>query len=416
MLVRRKSIFRNGFCRVIVFMTGRQPKQGTRYEILVAAALKTQAIEDDGTALDLTNFDFNPIPSSFPSNLTEIGFTADIDVVASRNNTHYLIECKSSQSMSKSLKLTSEDFLASLLEFSAIQLFKQRSRWDYRFLLVVSYGISQEISEFIKHPALNLERVHKRLIIWGQKKHGDNFQENLLTRELLAQTLSSLSVITLTDQLLKAKHSASEDFRGYCDKYSEQLRSVANDVASKKVIVKSVGFEHITFYCNSEIHSDNCRDVNVDNFIVHIGDGLQLISKILKAFRKEKRSLCRIAIKSIVPESSDINAPEGISLLDLSKIITKALTQLLHEIDDKYALMVSPGTYDLIIADCEILGKLILRHHNVLNDKYVLREISEFGGLGELEKLDLAVQILANQYRIVTTHDRFEARDEDASI
>jgi len=391
-----------------------EPKKGLRYEILVAAELKTQRQEFDGKSLDLTSFAFNVNPPPFVSNLTRIGFDVSVDLVATSDSlTHIYIECKSSSTPEYALKQGSEEFLKAMLEFVALQSFSETAEWQYQYVLVVNVDVGKDLMSLFKDmSAEQINRLMYRMKKFGARKYGSKFNAELISTDILRRTLGVTTILHLSDQYLKERHRSDSNFRQYCEHFSAQWRTSRSNAVPDRGTIISQGHPCICFLCKSKTH-DNCTEIIIDGFICHIGNLSKILRRVLAAYEKMKSPVCcLIRSREIGYSISDIAFDERISSKDVAGALSSALNNSSQLATSSISLIVVPGTYDIVVADTIRLAERVRSAYELFSGKYNLCKISELKGLGMLVKTLIAREVLRHGYKIMTSSDDYLVEED----
>jgi hypothetical protein len=174
--------------------------------------------------LDLQRFLFNVNPVDYPGTITGAPYDASVDITAIGEGISYLIECKSSKDPVV-LKPKTRQFLEAILEFLALQLFKENSKWNYRYILAVNYPIGSEIKSLIQNRTeIEVRRLSDSIVKEGGSKYGERFDPAFVTIPRLAAILANLSILEFPDRYLKTRSSTDESFRKAHEMLSNQLR------------------------------------------------------------------------------------------------------------------------------------------------------------------------------------------------
>lgn len=394
-------------------MSGQQPKQGIGYEVRVAASLKTRPEGSDGAFLDLTSHEFVINPNSVNSNLTELGIDVTIDLLARLDNLAFYIECKSSTISGEVLRLRSNAFLDSLLEFVALQSFSEKSGWSQRYLLVTNYPYSPDVSEIFRNRSDHtLEQLCERLRKWGKDKYPDKFQPSKLTPDILNRTLSLTSLLVLTDQYLAHRLETEPTYKKYYEIYASQIRLADSQTHIGSLLLDPSGHKRLIFCCKGNSH-DNCYNTVIDGLLLHIGDAKSLIKMIAMTRERSKDFYTLINMASNPEIPFNIEIPSGMSNLDISSRLTEVLNEILaQEGFQSYSLVVMPGTYDIVVVESKRLADAAIDTHTA-DGKYDLDRMVELNDLGKIAKVQLSIIALRKQYGLVTTEDNFSASDTD---
>jgi len=390
-------------------MPAQQPKQGLQYELLVAAALKTEPHEAGGKSLDLTSFTFNVNPQTYKTILTRMGVDFTVDSTAIRDSITFLIECKSSDTPGEVLRLGSESFLKAVLEFTALQNFSEISGWNYQYLLAVNFPIGREVQDLFKSMSPEqLSKLANRVKEFGVREYGSKFNADLITTDLLRRTFNVTNMILLTDQFLREKLRSDDVFKKHYEDLSSKLRTPRLGTVPERGVLISQGYQHVTFLCMAETH-ENCRELAIDGFVCHIGNASELLGKIQTAYEKMGSPVCcLIRGRELEYSPYDVEADEKASSKDIAQALSNALNNLLPQINNSAViLLVVPGTFDIVIADRRKLANLIRSSCDPISGKYDLRKIPELDGLGILVQVSLATQILRQEYKIMTSIDNY---------
>jgi hypothetical protein len=394
-------------------VSGDAPKQGIRFEVLVAAALKTERQEAKGASIDLTRFAFNVNPRPFPSSLTGIGFDVSIDLTAINNSQTYLVECKSSNVPGEVLRLQSQDFLKALLKFAALEVFSDVSKWELRYLLVTNRDVGKDIIDLFELKSeQQLNSLSRRLQDYGAKEYGLKFSRDVVSAELLRRALNVTNIIHLSDQYLREKSRSDDQFRQWCESFSAGLRTPKATLLPDRGVIITRDNPRITFLCNSETH-ENCTEKIVDGFICHIQNASGFLDKVQSAYSKIGSPICCLIRGNELGYSpSDIKFDERASSKDVANAVSHALNSLMESRRDGVSILLVPGTFDVAVADKTKLAELVRSSFNPSIGKYEIYRVSELKILGTLVMVMLSRQVLSQEYKLATSLDDYLADDD----
>jgi len=393
---------------------GQQPKIGLRYEILVAASLKTRTHESDGKLLDLTAWVFAVNPQPYNARLTEMGLDITVDLEATHGNSTYLIECKSSTQPGHVLRLSGEEFLKPILEFCALQNFSEISRWAFQYLLVVNFPVGKEVMDlFKKGDNEAVVSLSSRLREFGMLKHGPKFKAEQITPDLVQRTLNCTSILHLTDQYLKERLNSDQSFNSLCETFSSQQRELGLGPIPSRGVQTARNFPQIVFRCASKTH-ENCDELETDGIVCHVGNSLSFIQSIMARYAEQGSPVCSMVCGIDLGYAADAVVSDAqLSLREISAALTIAFNALCNKYGfNEATLFVVPGTYDLVVGDKKKLAAIVRTHYNPATNKYDLNHTTQFAGLGRLVKIAFAILVLRQAYSITTSEEDYVAEEE----
>lgn len=371
-------------------MTGSEPKEGGGFELFAAAALKFESQSTDGKKIDLTKYNFNPVPKTYPSTLTNAGYdiTVDISAHSIEDNLEYAIECKSSIHRDNILDEKSDQFLSGMLEFLALERFVEITRWRFSYVLAANFPISRKIASFIKKRSISQLKVIRNTVIKYGKKEKKGFKPSIASINRIGKVLSNLTLIELPDQYIN-KLKQNPDYIKLYDGFSEQLKKIRLNVIFEDSgsVLK---LERVQFLCSDSDHT-NCEDFLINDTVCHLGKVPELIEKI--TFLGENLTAIKIIrITDLGYSVKDISCPNVFSTLKVAEVISGALNKRMKL---NCLIYVVPGTFDLILVNTEKMIASIKKSLDTRKMKYILDEVPELAGLGETIKVSLAQSIFA---------------------
>ena len=390
-------------------MPAAQPKEGIGFELHVAAALKTEPQKLDGRSLDLTEFYFNINPRTYPRGLTKAGYDVTVDITASKDNVEYLIECKSSKHRDQILDLNDSQFLKSMLEFLALEMLSEQTKWDFCYILATNYPVAKEIATLGQEGSTRqVERLRNALIGFGCKEHGETFNSGATSARRIVKVLRTLVCLELPDQYLRLKMSSDSEYRKNYETFSSRLKHL-DLTLSQDGPAQVRRFQTVSFLCKSSSH-EKCRNIPTDGMICHVGN-IDSFTSELEPFRKRNETGIRMIRASQLGFSvNDVDYPRNVSTKEVSESITIALNSL---IGDACLLYIVPGTFDVLLIDKEIMVEKIKRCFDLHTLKYELDTVKEMRGLGASLKISAARFILSS-YHLSCDEDDFIS-NEDAN-
>ncbi len=399
-------------------MPGRQPKQGLQYEILAAAALKTQPLKGGGISLDLTPYEFNVNPAAFRGDLTGIGVDVEPDFTAIHDDLTFLVQCKSSTTPGHVLRIRSDEFLKTIIEFLGITCFSERSGWHYRFLLITDFPIGIEIRELMKYKTSErMQKISTYLAEWGSDKYGDKFNATAISSGSVRATLDATWMDDrLTFENLKQRFAIDDKFRSTYEEFSSRLRRPTSSTIGIEGSPVTSDYSFVRVSCQSDLH-DECDEYSVDGTICHLAHPKRMMQEVASLYTSLGSPMCCSIDSSALSHGLTlVSSTDDLDAEDISRILTSVLERLSASILPEATLLVTPGTLDIVIAARTQLGRLIVSAHDSNRDQYDLGRIPEIKTLGPLVQISLARKILRDEYRIVSlpTHYVVDVASEEA--
>jgi len=248
-------------------MDGARPvKNAQWYELSVAARLNAYPVKIGEAELDLTDFYFDPNHRPYTSKLTNAGYSAEIDIIATKSNVQFNISCKFSEKPEQILRSGSQEFLETILEFIPLTQIEDSLNLQMNYILATNFMISKELSqrrdwEFNK----NVE-VSERVIRFGRKKYGDKFNADLFQADSLRRLLTHLHLLIWNVNEFEALYEKDNKFQKAFDILYRRLLNVPRQGLSLHDIVKS----DVVIFCDSSDHK-KCNDTIIENRTCHIG-------------------------------------------------------------------------------------------------------------------------------------------------
>jgi hypothetical protein len=393
---------------------GAQPKEGIGFELLVAAELKSATQATSYGPLDLQRFLFNVNPVDYPGTITGAPYDASVDITAIGEGISYLIECKSSKDPVV-LKPKTRQFLEAILEFLALQLFKENSKWNYRYILAVNYPIGSEIKSLIQNRTeIEVRRLSDSIVKEGGSKYGERFDPAFVTIPRLAAILANLSILEFPDRYLKTRSSTDESFRKAHEMLSNQLRP--QDPRSVGSIGGAIAerYGRVTIGCSTESSHADCDELVVNGTLCHMKNPQTLITRLLEESRsKHFNALVVIGKDERGFTMSDISWSNDLSSESVAEVLTDCFNtyaKLRGESDLLFYVL--PGFFDVIILSRSVLAPRIRESLSALTGQYMLDSVTELRGLGDHVKVELSRLILSETYGVRTTREVFESHEE----
>ena len=398
-------------------MPANQPKSGIRYEVLVAAALRTRTQGTNEAFLDLRSCEFSVKPDGFSARITRTGIDATPDIRAVHENNTFLVECKSSDQSDAILRMRSVPFAKAILEFASIENFAKSSGWTYRYLLVSNTPIGKDIQDLFSAnlPTSLLDRLLAYSKEVGRKEYSQ-FRPKTVNKQLLREALSRTSVLTLTDQLLLELYSSDDEFKRYSDLFSGQLRRAKGQLYPITRAVLSTGRPMVILQCSSMSH-EHCEEIYVDGYICHIGNARTFVRRLLDAYSKGSKDLDVITTHELGYSPKEVVSNPEISPEMEANVLSDALYKIISGTERRIMMpYLIPGTFDVVLCSKERLGKMIKDTYDPEADKYRINHIPKMRELGVAEKVPLAMRVMKEAYKIVTHPDHYdvEVDNEDA--
>jgi len=385
----------------------KQPKEGIGFELHVAAALKTEAHSFEGKSLDLTDFYFNISPKTYSSTVTNAGYDVTVDITASKDDVEYLIECKSSRYRDEVLKINNDQFLKSMLEFLALELFSEQTKWNFKYILATNFPIARDVGALGQSSPQQLEGFRNVLVQFGRKEYGENFNPDVAKSKYLTVVLKALTFLELPDQYLKSKMNSDEDYKRNYEMFSSRLKQLRTQLSSEGGLTEITRFARVSFLCKSSDHEE-CRDIVTDGIVCHIGKTTLFISR-LEEFQKENKSGIKLVRANQLGFSvNDVTYPTHLSSKEASEAITAALNTF---IENNYSVYIVPGTFDVILIDTNRMVHKVKNCFNSETLKYQLDTVKELEGLGPFLKVSVARSIL-NRYHLSPDESDFVSEEE----
>lgn len=390
-------------------MPAKQPKEGIGFELHVATVLKTEPQNFDGKSLDLTDFYFNVSPKTYRKEATKAGYDVTVDITAIKDDDEYLVECKSSIHRDEILDINNGQFLKSMLEFLALELFSERMRWNFHYILATNFPVSRRIVSLGQHPSTGqLNRFRSLLIAYGHKRYCENFNLDIASAELITKVFSNLTFLGLSDQYLKQKMNSDVNYKRNYEMFSSRLKQLrSQSVPSEDGLTEITRFERISFLCKSADH-EGCRDITIDAIVCHIGKIDHLISKLGELQKENESGIKLVRANQLGFSVNDVVRPPHLSSKEASEALTAAMNTL---IENNYLIYVVPGTFDIILIDKSRMVDKIKKSFDRQTFKYQLDTIREFEGLGPSLRI-LVARFILSMYHLSPSENYFESGEE----
>jgi hypothetical protein len=398
-------------------MPANQPKSGIRYEVLVAAALKTRTQGTNEAFLDLRSYEFSVKPDGFSAGITRTGVDVTPDIRAVHENNTFLVECKSSEQSDTILRMRSVPFAKAILEFASIENFAETSGWTYRYLLVSNTPIGKDIQDLF---SANLPtRLLDSLLAYSKevgRREYSKFKPRTLNKRLLKEALSRVSVIPLTDQLLFELYNSDGEFKRYCEEFSGQLRRAKGQLYPIPRAVLSIGRPMVIFKCNSISH-EHCDEIFVDGYVCHIGNARALVRRLLDLYSKGSKDLSVITTRKLGYSPKEVVSSPEVSPEIEASVLSDALDKLISG-TERTTLMsyLVPGTFDVVLCSKERLGKMIKDTYDSEADKYRIDHIPKMKELGVAVKVPLAMKVMKEAYKVATHPDHYDVETDNENV
>src|SRR5690606_29204227 len=280
-------------------------------------------------------------------------------------NLTYILECKSSTTAGEVLKIGSDALLSTVLEFAAIENFRQKSNWDLRYIMVIDYPVGKDVRNLFHHvPQADIERFRDRLIKFGRKEHSTGFTEDILNSELIINALSRSMIAIQSSQLLDSKYSDNAEFRKKCEEYLSQLRNPPSDSIAKKHRIFSQKDKEVTFCCENITH-ENCDELAEGDLVFHIGNIESFTKRLAEIYDPSLSTpFTLIKLTGLDGISKKVEVPKNASQKEIAQTLSKMLTSSMSKIDKKLIVLMIPGTFDILVGDHARLKKIVKKANN----------------------------------------------------
>ena len=387
-------------------MPAAEPKEGTGFELHVAAALKTDTHKTDGKTIDIRSYYLNPVPKTYTKEMTGASYDVTVDISASEDDIEYAIECKSSRHRDQILDEKTDQFLEAMIEFLALEKFVELSKWRLNYMLATNFPISRRISAIVQTgSSQQLEMLRKNIAKCGTRKYHEGFNPETVSVDRIVKVFGNLTLIEFPDRYLRLKMSSDPEYKNCYEAYSERLKKLRSQVISKNS-AEVDRFERVSFLCRSLDHAV-CKDIRVRDVVCHIGDVSHFMGR-LAGFEKDSTPVRLVRANELEYSAKDVVRPNHLSPKEAAEIITVALNDLAK---NAYLLYLVPGTYDVVLINHEYMIERIKKTLEPETLQYNLDHVSELDGLGSTLKISIA-QFILSTYHISQDEDNFISNDE----
>jgi hypothetical protein len=292
-----------------------------------------------------------------------------------------------------------------MLEFVALELFREKSRWEYRFILATNMATGIGLRSLVEERSESgIRKLSAQLVKKARKEKAKNIDKRLFNRPRIVSTLARLKIIEFPDRFL-AKSMEDEKFRQSLERLSKQLKVPRTPgTESKSGIIDRT--PRINFNCSSNRH-DYCNDSSVEGVLCHLGKGDWLAKRLVTLYLARRSPVLTIIRSSECGfRTHDIWYSHDISPVTAARTLGKCVSQMQYlKSRDLYAIMI-PGTFDVVVADKYKLADKIKRSFSNKSKQYDLSIIPEFDDLGQELGIVLAREVLES-IRITTKDSHF---------
>jgi hypothetical protein len=369
----------------------RAAKNAQWYELSVAAMLNAHPVKVGETSLDLTEFYFDPNHRPYSSKLTNAGYSAEIDITATKSNVQYNISCKFSEDPERVLRSTSREFRKTVLEFVPLTQLDVSSSLEMNYILATSFIISKELSQRRKWKSGRFDEVAEDVRTLGRATYKDRFNASNFNTDSIRSLLSNLHLVTFSVGDLEESHENNPEFKRAFDMLYRRLLNIPRQGLLLQDAIKS----DLTILCEISDHR-KCYDTVIEDRTCHIGQ-LAAIRRKLTDILKTKPSALLFELRGsdigLIPDkvkSSRSISPEGIC-----RILTSILNDRhLLSLRCPYTFYVLPVTFDIIGFQAFELAQRIEATRDELKRVYPSR-VGEIQCLGLSPKAIEDVTILA---------------------
>jgi hypothetical protein len=395
-------------------MPSNEPKEGIGFELLAGAALKSYVHSEHGATLDLTSFQFNVKPVTYPGKVTGAGYDVSVDISATRGDVQYLIECKSTRNPDEIMKCNSANFLDAMLEFVVLRRFREVSKWDVRFVLATNMPVGSQVRDLLETRPERLVRMLRSQLSKRKDFDGNpEFDKSLISVRNIRNTLTWLKIIDLPDRFL-SKAMTDPKFQDVHQEMSKQLKGLQTlTLQGGSAVIQN--YPKVTFQCNSQQHQA-CEEMLVNQIICHWRNADAMVRRLLALYYKREAPMVTIIRSSEgLYHVKDVHWSNDLTPTIVSKTLAECLNRSKLIREKGVITLFVPGTFDVILADKDRLAEAIAGTFSKNTFKYNLGAIDELRDLGDAVATELAKEVLRSALKISTddSHYTFEVGTSD---